>query len=493
MRSRILVGLIAGTVGGFLGWFLQESLIRYEVIKDVLTGQVNIVAPTEGQLRTLVFCVGGLIGLFLGAVDGIVEGNKRKLGQGIVIGAIAGIFVGYIGFFLGGVLYEKLGGDASSSRADMFSFARQLIARTLGWAMMGLALGAGSALSTRSPRRVVNGAIGGLIGGFLGGFIFDMVAHAALPVQSAIGASGIQETGGASRAIGFTAIGSLTGFFANLVDELMKQAWVKVLAGKNEGKDFILSKPVNILGRDERADVPLYGDMSVAQQHAAIRAERSRHYLMDGGTSSGTMVNGQRITGEILLRDGDMLQIGTHRILFREKATQAKFAREPLDVAKASPVSSVPMPSHLCPFCGSTKNLDGTCKCSVSAPSSLSMADTAIHDFVLAPTALPVTNSSFQGGVVIQMVATEGAYAGNAFPLRGQTTNIGREAGRDIMLVEDLRVSRHHARIMQENGTTILHDNGSSNGTFVNGVRITTQVISPGDIIQIGDTKFRCE
>lgn len=493
MRSRILVGLIAGTIGGFLGWFLQENLIRHEVIKDVLTGHVQIVPLTEGQVRTLVFCVGGLIGLFLGTVDGIVEGNRRKLGQGIVIGAVAGIFVGYVGFFVGGYLYNLLGGGDTANRLGMLSFARQVIARTLGWAMMGLALGAGSAFSTRSPRRVLNGAIGGLIGGFLGGFIFDMVAQAALPAQSALGASGIQETGGASRAIGFTVIGSLTGFFANLVDELLKQAWVKVLAGKNEGKDFILSKTINILGRDERADVPLFGDMSVGAQHAAIRAERSRHFLLDGGITSGTMVNGQRVAGEVLLRDGDMIQIGTHRILFREKATQAKFAKEPLDVAKPNPVSNVAMPSHLCPFCGSPKSPDGSCKCSVNAPNSMGMADTALHDFVVAPIASPSGAGAFSGSLVSRLTVMEGVYTGNQFPLQMQTTGIGREIGREILLVNDLRVSRFHARIVQENGTTVLYDNNSSNGTFVNGVRVTMQVLAPGDIVQIGDTKFRCE
>ena len=50
----------------------------------------------------------------------------------------------------------------------------------------------------------------------------------------------------------------------------LKQAWVKVLAGKNEGKDFILSRPMNILGRDERCDVPLYGDMNVAPQQKTV-------------------------------------------------------------------------------------------------------------------------------------------------------------------------------------------------------------------------------
>ena len=36
-------------------------------------------------------------------------------------------------------------------------------------------------------------------------------------------------------------------------------------------------------------------------------------------------------------------------------------------------------------------------------------------------------------------------------------------------------------------------DDGSSNGTFVNNVRITVQVLAPGDVIQFGATKYRYE
>src|SRR5438105_3599755 len=99
MRSRIWVGLLAGTIGGFLGWFFQEHLINYNghIMQGVLPGQAVVKQGLSvEEARTLVLCVGGLIGLFLGAVDGIVDANPRKLAIGIVGGAIAGIFLGFI-------------------------------------------------------------------------------------------------------------------------------------------------------------------------------------------------------------------------------------------------------------------------------------------------------------------------------------------------------------------------------------------------------------
>src|SRR5581483_3715624 len=332
----MFVGLVAGAIGGFIGWLLQESLINYggKVMTGALPGQGAVsIGLTVEEVRTLMLCVGGFIGLCLGAVDGFVEGKRRKLLEGAVIGAVTGFLFGYIGLYMGNRAYDALGGESIEGNLSLFSFTRQVIARAFGWALMGLGLGVGSAIATRTPKRIWHGAIGGLLGGF----------------------------GGASRMVGFTAIGALTGFAIGLVQELMKQAWVRVLAGRNEGKDFILSKQMNLLGRDERCDVPLYGDPRVGVQHAAIRADGNRHTLIDAGTPIGTIVNGQQVPpgGELLLRDGDMIQIGSHQILFREKATASKIARPAVDAPKpkaTAPVGTAVVSGNVCPFCGAAKN-----------------------------------------------------------------------------------------------------------------------------------------
>ncbi len=155
MISRILVGLLAGTIGGFLGWLLQENLINYNahVVPGVLPGQGAInTGLTIGEARILALCVGGCIGLFLGAVDGIVEGSRRKLIRGIAIGVVAGFFLGYIGLFMGQWIFQRLGGTSEGvPNPGIFSFGQQVIARAFGWALMGLGLGAGSAISPGRP------------------------------------------------------------------------------------------------------------------------------------------------------------------------------------------------------------------------------------------------------------------------------------------------------------------------------------------------------
>ncbi len=63
--------------------------------------------------------------------------------------------------------------------------------------------------------------------------------------------------------------------------------------------------------------------------------------------------------------------------------------------------------------------------------------------------------------------------------------NIGRARDNDIV-IENLAVSRNHARIRRMEGKYILTDLNSANGTFVNGVRITKTEIMHNDVLTIG-------
>ncbi|MBF0400674.1 MAG: FHA domain-containing protein [Magnetococcales bacterium] len=72
-----------------------------------------------------------------------------------------------------------------------------------------------------------------------------------------------------------------------------------------------------------------------------------------------------------------------------------------------------------------------------------------------------------------------------SIPLQKETTTIGRTPTNDIA-IENLAVSRHHAEIIQQGKGFFLRDLTSSNGTFVNGVRVVEQPLRDGDTILIG-------
>lgn len=66
---------------------------------------------------------------------------------------------------------------------------------------------------------------------------------------------------------------------------------------------------------------------------------------------------------------------------------------------------------------------------------------------------------------------------------------LGRALDCDIV-VQDERASQRHARIRAENGSHVVEDLGSTNGTFVNNQRVHQAILKDGDLIQIGETIF---
>src|SRR5271157_1130786 len=69
-------------------------------------------------------------------------------------------------------------------------------------------------------------------------------------------------------------------------------------------------------------------------------------------------------------------------------------------------------------------------------------------------------------------------------PLEKQVIRLGRQMENDIVFHEEF-VSRFHAEIRFEDGKYVLHDNGSTSGTFVNGRKIDQCVLNSGDLISI--------
>jgi hypothetical protein len=75
------------------------------------------------------------------------------------------------------------------------------------------------------------------------------------------------------------------------------------------------------------------------------------------------------------------------------------------------------------------------------------------------------------------------------FPVSGGIVTIGRTPDNKIAFPDDANVSRHHAEIEVRGGEYCLIDLGSSNGTTVNGEKVSGErYLSPGDLILLGGT-----
>ncbi|WP_200208939.1 DUF3662 and FHA domain-containing protein [Micromonospora sp. NBC_00898] len=87
------------------------------------------------------------------------------------------------------------------------------------------------------------------------------------------------------------------------------------------------------------------------------------------------------------------------------------------------------------------------------------------------------------GGRNVRLVSGDG----RTYPLQMGSTVIGRGDQANLRL-PDVGISRRHARLDFDGGQVVLTDLGSTNGTMVNGQRVSAVALNPGDMIQLGTT-----
>lgn len=86
-----------------------------------------------------------------------------------------------------------------------------------------------------------------------------------------------------------------------------------------------------------------------------------------------------------------------------------------------------------------------------------------------------------------RLVVSQGPQPGQTFMLDQDVLALGRDPSNDIV-INDPQVSRQHARIARQGDLMVLEDVGSTNGTFVNGLRLTgPHALANGDEIGLGD------
>ena len=91
-------------------------------------------------------------------------------------------------------------------------------------------------------------------------------------------------------------------------------------------------------------------------------------------------------------------------------------------------------------------------------------------------------------GSAFKLTIRQGPKPNQVFDLDKDVLSLGREAGNDL-IIEDPQISRRHACLTRQGNSYRLEDLGSTNGTFVNGSRVSTPVLlANGDLIGLADT-----
>ena len=122
----------------------------------------------------------------------------------------------------------------------------------------------------------------------------------------------------------------------------------------------------------------------------------------------------------------------------------------------------------------------------------------------VAPVQQPAYDQGYGGGGYDQQPQMGGGYPppgghggqrnvrlvggdGRTYPLQMGSTVIGRGDQANLRL-PDVGISRRHARLDFDGSQVVLTDLGSTNGTMVNGQRVSAVALNPGDMIQLGTT-----
>jgi ABC-type multidrug transport system ATPase subunit len=311
----------------------------------------------------------------------------------------------------------------------------------------------------------------------------------------------------------------------------MSQAAPPVLTVRYDGsqRTFAAGHDV-VVGRDLRADMRVTHPL-ISRAHLLLRFDQGRWLAIDNGSLNGTYVNGRRVP-VVDIHDGQTINIGNPdgpQLAF-EVGRHAGMAGRPPQTASmplvkqsvAARPSSPPPPQRPAAGPPGAPWPPGPSRPHPGAPPAPlkpaypgserprppgypagpppqpplnrqpasqmagSSAPSAPANFQpktqLAP---PASKPPEVGNLATKMM--QAILPGAAAPEKppGSAT-IGRANDNDIV-IQDVLASRHHAFLVQSPLGTEIRDARSINGTFVNGVRVGSAVLSEGDVITIGN------
>jgi ABC-type multidrug transport system ATPase subunit len=327
----------------------------------------------------------------------------------------------------------------------------------------------------------------------------------------------------------------------------MSQAAPPVLTVRYDGsqRTFAAGHDV-VVGRDLRADMRVTHPL-ISRAHLLLRFEQGRWLAIDNGSLNGTYVNGHRVP-VVDIHDGQIVNIGNPdgpQLTFEVGRHLGMAGRPPqtasMRVVQPSATSRPGVPSHPLPRppggpplggprpgggppggAAPLRPHPGAPPYSAPAPfqpmypnsgprSSAGYPPPPPHQAPPSnwqpPTHMggavspaPVKPPSFQPHTQMARPASKPPEVGNLATkmiqaiLPGSVTpqkppgsaTIGRANDNDIV-IQDVLASRHHAFLVQSPLGTEIRDAHSINGTFVNGVRVGSAVLSEGDVITIGN------
>jgi pSer/pThr/pTyr-binding forkhead associated (FHA) protein len=91
-----------------------------------------------------------------------------------------------------------------------------------------------------------------------------------------------------------------------------------------------------------------------------------------------------------------------------------------------------------------------------------------------------------------KLVLLSAGMTGRTHELKVDKTTVGRVEDNTFPIMEP-SVSSHHCEILLRGNDVVVHDLNSTNGTYINGEKVTESVLKPGQVLRLGQIEMRLE
>jgi pSer/pThr/pTyr-binding forkhead associated (FHA) protein len=248
-----------------------------------------------------------------------------------------------------------------------------------------------------------------------------------------------------------------------------------------DGREYQVGAAL-VIGRDASADVVVPGN-EVSRRHAQIVATEQGFVLVDTSTN-GTFVNGHRVEGSCVLQRADVIRIGADEFRFYGEATPVLAA--PAPPAPPEPAAAAAPPAAEAPAAAAPVAA-APGEAPTGAQQRLFNTMFGVGGVPGTPPSGPVTPISIVDAPIASLLVRSGSLKGKRLTVRTPVVNIGRADYNDLVIPEP-SVSSAHAKLQRREGIWVLSDLGSTNGTFVDGERVTDETpLGPGAAIRFGE------
>src|SRR6266404_3066687 len=91
-----------------------------------------------------------------------------------------------------------------------------------------------------------------------------------------------------------------------------------------------------------------------------------------------------------------------------------------------------------------------------------------------------------------KLVLLSAGMTGRTYELKVDKTTIGRVEDNTFQIAEP-SVSSHHCEVLMRGAEVVVHDLNSTNGTYINGEKVSESILKPGQVLKLGQIEMRLE